>query len=223
MRSTAACLTALATSFLLSQPGQAATMTFSELEFLSTSYFEDGIVAKAGFGEFNGEGDYDDEGTAHLDDGGTPNPAFVTFTMGGAFTAKSFDLIPLSFNFFACDPGGGDDCARLSFPNVKVLGFNGGTEVASMVFDMSKSFGEILFSDAFTNLTSLVIGFADLPEDGYCDGAPCSHFRIDNVVLDGPAATPAAEVPLPAALPLLAAGVAALGLAGRRRRNAGRA
>ncbi|WP_234867517.1 PEP-CTERM sorting domain-containing protein [Allitabrizicola rongguiensis] len=217
MRSTTLSLSAFAASLLLASPGQAATMTFSELEFLSTSYFEDGIVATAGLGQFNGEGDYDDEGTAHLDDGGTPNPAFVTFTMGGPFTAKSFDLIPLGFAFYDCEPGDDDDCEPTSFANVKVTGFNGGAEVASLIFDMSTSFGEILFSDAFTNLTSLVIGFADHPDFGYCDGAPCSHFRIDNVVLDGPPATPA-EVPLPAALPLLAAGLGVIAVAGRRRR-----
>ena len=217
MRSKTLSISAFATTLLLSAPGHAATMTFTDLEFLSTSYVEDGIVAKAGLGQFNGEGDYDDEGTAHLDDGGTPNPVFVTFTMGGAFTAKSFDLIPLGFAFYDCEEEDGGECAPTSFPNVKVSGFIGGSEVASMIFDMSVSFGTILFSDAFTNLTSLVIGFADPPAYGYCDGAPCSHFRIDNVVLDGPPATPA-EVPLPAALPLLAAGIGVLLAAGRRRR-----
>ena len=217
MRSTTVFLSSIATSLLLAAPGQAATMTFDDLEFLSTSHFEDGIVAKAGMGQFNGSGDYDDEGTAHLDDGGTPNPAFVTFTMGGLFTAMSFDLIPLGFAFYDCEPEDGVKCSPTSFPNVKVSGFNGGAAVASMIFDMSTTFGPILFSDDLKNLTSLVIGFADIPAEGYCDGAPCSHFRIDNVVLDGPPATPA-EVPLPAALPLLAVGLGALAAMGRRRR-----
>lgn len=199
----------------LASTATAATMTFSNVtDPFARTYVEDGITVSA-----NGDLAVYSAGTAHIDDGGTSAPSRLEFSMGTAFDAVSFDISPEGFNYLGFD---GSDFVALSYENVLVQGFQGAALTSSLMFDMTSraSIYTILLGPAFTNLTLLTIEVLLPPLStpaGYvftqCSDSPCSHFEIDNVVLN-----PVAAVPLPASLPIAATGLALLGLL-RRRKN----
>lgn len=185
-------------------PAHANVVTFTGIPFLtlSSTWSEDGITA-VGNGELGFFGIPDSE---HMDDGGTGYPSSMTFSMTTPFNADSFDMIPVG-NFYCpnnvCSP----------FDNVVVQGFLGASLVASDTFWMGNSLNTYVFSSAFTDLTSLKISIVFPPDFDSCHfNDPCTHMNIDNVAL-----TP---VPLPAALPLFASGLAGLRWLSRRRRKA---
>ena len=198
---------------LLVAPANAAVMTFKDIQFVGPSngdYQEAGITASSsGWLGFFGT-----PGTATLDDSGTSNAQFISFTTGGRFSAFQFDILPLSTAF--CAVGGSGLCDD-PYDNVSVRGFLNGALVAEDTFFAGENPSTYLFGADYANLDQLVIG-ALLPSaalGGFCIGAPCGHFDIDNVALS--------PVPLPAALPLFSAALGFLGYLGWRRRRTGSA
>ena len=197
----------------------AATVTFNELPDEGaqlTSWTEDGILVTGQGGTLAAL----NAGSAQLDDSGTGFASSLTFSMDRLFAATSFDILPLANFYELCtDVGEGEvDCAPASFADVSVTGYADGNVVASDAFDMFGVSGTYSFSDAFSNLDLLVIGFAgiptDLPSGSFlaCDDSPCRRFSVDSVTL-----TPAV-VPLPASGALLAFGIVGLAAACRRKR-----
>jgi hypothetical protein len=214
-------------------PAQANTVTFSGIpdnDGGPSQYLEDGIAVESRFGRSIGA--FGNAGkAAHMDDGGTFYSRSLEFTMATHFNAVSFDISPLSFISSLTYTDMDDPLNILffdsvSFENVKLEGFSGGSLKASYVFDMSiypaRSFSTVALS-GFNRIDMLRIDilrgsadqFADMPgfkKDLYCD-TPCSHYDLDNVVL--------APVPLPAGFPLLLTGLAGFaGLLLRKKRKA---
>ena len=189
---------------LLVAPAGAAVMTFKDIQFVGPSngdYQEAGITASSNMWL----GYFDTPGTAHLDDSGTSNAQFISFTMGGRFSAVQFDILPL--DIFFCAAGGSGLCND-PYDNVSVRGFRDGALVAEDTFFGGESPNTHVFSSDYVNLDELIIGalLPDLALGGFCLEAPCAHFNIDNVKLN--------PVPLPAALPLFFGGTWILGLSG---------
>ncbi len=192
---------------LSASPADANVVTFTGIPFESgapLTWSEDGITA-VGNGPFGELGSFQNPNSEHMDDGGTPYPSSMTFSMMTPFNAASFDIIPVGNNYCpnnVCSP----------FDNVVVQGFLDALLVASDTFWMGNSPNTYVFSNAFTDLTSLKISIVFPPDFDSCHfNDPCTHMNIDNVAL-----TP---VPLPAALPLFASGLVGLGWLSRRRRK----
>lgn len=169
-------------------------------------FVEDGITVNATNGLL---AQYFTPGTAHLDDSGTDITSGLIFTMASPFTAASFTLISLGYDFF--------DVPDPLTDNILVTGFSGGSAVASAGFTLSDVFGQVQsfsLGSAFAALDALLIEIVQPLNSALC-GAPCGHFDLDQVVLNP---VPAA-VPLPPALALMgAAGLALVGVSRRRRR-----
>lgn len=191
----------------------AATMTFADLPGFFPGdrvYEEDGITAR--LNNFQGSAT---PGSAHMDDGGTGFSSSINFSMSGLFDAVSFDILPLlPINFcadFACSSG------PQTFDNVHVQGFRSGALIAEDLFFMGASDNTHSFGSAYSMLDELVISIV-FPDPavvtGVCFSVPCTHFNLDNLKLAA-----IAPVPLPAAAPLLAGGLIAMGWYGRRRRK----
>jgi len=195
---------------LLTEPGgaAAATMNFANLPDEGAqlqTYSENGIKATA----LGGVLAYDfNPGYAHIDDSGTGLASGIDFTMSGLFSAAEFSLVSFGYNFFGA-PGPLTD-------NLFVTGFVGNNAVASSSYILSDIFGAtqtIGLGAGFAAIDRLRIELRYPVNTTFCD-APCAHFDLDYVTLNGGLAA----VPLPATALLL--GASALGLvgAGRRRR-----
>ncbi len=185
----------------------AATMTFDALPDEGaqlTTYTENGITANALGGVL---GFFNDPGFAHIDDSGTGFAFGADFTMAGLFDAVSFSLVSFGFNFFE-RPGPLAD-------NLFVSGYLGDTQVGSASFALGDAFSAQSFTlgSAFAGISRLRIELLYPISEAFCD-APCSHFDLDSVTLNGVGIAP---VPLPPTLALTAA--AGIGLWGLRRRR----
>jgi len=117
----------------------------------------------------------------------------LTNDMGNPFSVQSIDLSELN----------GDNSADVNFTG-QVSG--GGTVMQTFTLD-GVAFGAetFIFNAIFTNLTSL----------SWVQISPFHQF--DNIVLNEGGVSP---VPLPAALPLMAAGLGLMGFVGRRKKQA---
>jgi hypothetical protein len=139
-------------------------------------------------------------------------------TSGGQSIFNGFDYTPSVFRFDFLSP-------------VTAFAFNFGASNTSWLLQAfsaggtlldSLSIGQVVGSNAgdyFGLSTGSTIAYALLTENPSIGGDYVFIDRFTTNAVDGPSA-----VPVPAALPLLAAGLGALGLAGRRkRRNAAKA
>ncbi len=145
-------------------------------------------------------------GAAYLGDSGTPFATGLMFTMNKAFSAVSFTLTALGYDY--------TDRPRRLPANIVVTGFAGGSTVATKKFVMTDDLyatQTLLLGSGFAALDALLIEIIT-PRDWPSCGAPCAGFDLEEVEL-------AAEVPLPATAGLLAG--AGLMLAGLRRRQRG--
>jgi hypothetical protein len=203
---------------LCASSASAATMTFDNLYdyannavYLGSTYTESGITVTG-----NGALGYFDRYAVHMDDFYAPSPSRLTFTMGSRFNAMSMVVSQGDFFYWQCAPG--SPCTMPTYQNVMIQGYRTGSIVSTLLLDSSLlPFGPLTLGGAFANLDSLSIEVylpaamtTGLPAGYTWDcGFPCSHFEVDNVTL--------APVPLPGALGMVVAGLAALGLARRRR------
>lgn len=210
--------------FVMAQAGvaPAATMTFDQLssvssDFTTKTYVENGIVATGNAPLF--ESFARSATSLYLANSGWGGSTAVTFSMGSVFNAISFDLNPSVFDYLIRNTKTGA-VTQSSYANVRVAGFNDAGLAAELVFDMGTRMMSqtYLLGTAFSNLTSLVIGFEDpvLGKVGknlvaQCS-APCSRYRLDNITL--------APVPLPAGILLLVSALVGLGWMSRRRTHA---
>ena len=197
----ASALTAAGASF-------AATMNFDALPDegaqLST-YTKNGIQASALGGVLAYFGN---PGFAHIDDSGTGLAYGADFTMAGVFDAVGFSQVSFGYSFLDT-PGPLSD-------NIFVSGYLGSTQVGSASFTLSDVFGalqSITLGSAFAGIDRLRIELLVPVNTAICD-APCAHFDLDSVTLNGVGIAP---VPLPPSLALL--GAAGLGLWGIGRRR----
>jgi hypothetical protein len=198
----------------------AATIGFDNLsqfasDFSGKKYTENGITLAGNGALFESYFRATDQ--LYLADSGWGGSTAATFTMASLFNAVSFDLTPSMFNYFIRNTKTGASAAS-SFANVRVSGYNGAGLVAELVFNMGTMMKQktYLLGSAFSNLSSLVIGFDD-PFLGKVGRnkvaecyAPCSQYRIDNITL--------APVPLPAGLTLMVTAIAGIAFLSRRRR-----
>lgn len=221
-------LAAIALVFTQAGIAPAATMTFDDLgtavanDFLTKTYSEDGIIGSAN--GFLVDSLLRGTDSLYVADGGWGGPTRMIFTMASAFNAVSFDLTPSIFSYIVTNTRSGVSKPS-SFVNVRVQGFgvDGLTAVTSFNMGTVQSVTTYVLGAAFSNLTSLVIGFEPTPSFGtpvpvgpnrvaQCTDVPCSRYRIDNITL--------APVPLPATLTLMIAALAGMGVAARHRKAA---
>lgn len=210
LRDSITCL-AFLTAFGAASAAPAATMTFDALPDEGGAYStpsggklyeESGITAESSSGILAW---FDLQGSAHIDDSGTPFTADVTFTMAKAFDAAEFTIV--SDGYFFTDYSGP------LLDNIFVTGVRDGSIVASSSFVLSDTFGLVqtfTLGGAFSDLDALRIDLARVYDTDSCD-APCGHFNLDEITL--------APVPLPAGLPMLGLALAALIGLGRRKRT----
>jgi len=211
----AATVAALALTLGATGAATANSVTFDSLPDYGTvlgsggsgsPFVEDGITVTATNGIL---AQYFTPGTAHLDDSGTDITSGLIFTMASPFAAVGFSLISLGYDFF--------DVPDPLSDNILVTGFSGGNAVASAGFTLSDIFGQmqsLALGPAFAALDALLIEIVQPQNSALC-GAPCGHLDLDRVDL-----TPMpAAVPLPPALPMLAAAGLALAALTRRRRD----
>lgn len=184
----------------------AATMTFDTLPDEGAqlhTYWQNGIRATALGGVLAYEWV---PGSAHIDDAGTGHANGVQFTMGGVFDAVGFDLVSYGYQFF-------DPPDPLS-DNITVTGFLGGAAIANTSFLLSDIAGQaqsFLLGSSFGGIDMLQIVLNYPLNSAMCD-APCGHFDLTSVTLNGPPA----PVPLPAsALMLMAASAMLAGVRAR--------
>jgi hypothetical protein len=201
---------------------QAATMTFNHVDpdVLDHShgdvYVENGITATGtrDGGEPGLIGAHDVPDTAHMNDGGTGFPIYITFTMDHHFDAISFDIIH-GYNTY-CSDTELTDCG-VSFNNVGVFGIRDGLTVADDAFYSGEAAQFTYTFDAgFLDLDTLIIMalFPDLDEiGGGCNDFPCTTFNIDNVML-----SQVSPVPLPPSALLLLTGLGLMVWRGSRKR-----
>lgn len=213
-------LTALALVIAQASAASSATMAFDHLstfanDFQGKKYTENGIVATGNGPMF--ESYYRSVNQLYLANSGWGGSTAVTFTMNSIFNAVSFDLTPSVFDYFIRNTKTGAVGAS-SYSNVRVAGYNSAGIVAELVFNMGTIMTQKTYSlgAAFSNLSRLVIGFQD-PVLGNVGGnkvaecfAPCSRYRLDNVIL--------APVPLPAGMVLMLTALAGMAVATRRRK-----
>lgn len=213
-------LTVLALVAANASAAPAATMGFDNLaqfanDFSGKSYIEDGIKATGNAPLF--ESYYRSTNSLYLADSGWGGSSKVTFTMANLFNAVSFDLTASMFEYYIRNTKTGASVLS-SFANVRVSGYNATGLAAELVFNMGTVMKQktYLLGTAFSNLSSLVIGFED-PFIGKVGRnkvaecfAPCSQYRIDNVTL--------APVPVPAGLPLMLTAMAGMAFVSRRRK-----
>lgn len=207
VRNLVAGLAVTLSSAALCTAASAATMNFDLLPDEGAqlaSYSENGIKATAIGGVLAYEGQ---PGYAHIDDSGTGLAYGLDFNMGGLFDAVGFSLISFGYDFLGA-PGPLSD-------NVFVSGYIGNALVSSTSFILSDIAGTaqaIQLGQGFLGIDRLRIELL-YPNNTAACGAPCGHFDLDWITLNGPAA-----VPLPATLgTFVAAGVMLAGVTRRRR------
>ena len=186
-----------------SSAASAVTISFAGIPYFdpsSQTYDEAGFRVEAlGDGDFGG---FDGE-HLHVDSVGGGGPYADTFRLT-SLTSQFFTLFAMDILAYDYDVDSG--ISKMAFS-----GFRGGAVVSTAVNYVGTVSQSLFFGDNFASIDALLIE-ADcvLPAD-YCGLPSDVHFNIDNIVV--------APVPLPAALPLLAAGLFGLGFIGRRKRK----
>lgn len=182
---------------------------------LATSYSENGVSAQT----TNGILAYHaNPSKVHLHAGAGDFASSITFSMSGRFDAIQFDANGLNKHCYnlSCGINGSE-----AYNNIQVIGKRG-TDIVGMTSFYSEIFETThIFGSDFTNLDSLTIKML-LPSNyqsstcGFFTLEICSAIDMDNLELRR---VDVAQTPLPAGLPLYAAGIAIIGYVVRRRRK----
>ena len=146
-------------------------------------------------------------GSVHLEDLSNTFAAGLSVSMQGGFSAASFVLTSLGYDLPVGNAPRSD--------NIFVTGYRGGQRVAWMGLALPEAIGAratySLGAD-FQDLDELTINIITPIDVNGC-GTPCAQFDLEEVSLDP------AQVPLPASLPMVLTGVAAIGAVRRRHRS----
>lgn len=174
-------MAAIVAATLAAGGASAATVV---VDGLSGEYIEDQNYVEDGVTVTNDGGPWL---SFHLDIGGGPYTAYLTFTMATAFDALAFDLRPNTSAFQVCheDADGVPICDGYDFDNYQVTGYSDGELVAIRTFSTASDKGTYTLGSDFTALDSLVFGFTPLPfgdaPEGYycyCTDSPCTHYSL---------------------------------------------
>jgi hypothetical protein len=187
---------------------------------------EDGVEIELSDGfDLAGEPEFGG-GTVHLDDFGTAYSRWVELRFPRLAEVISVDILGLGIAswFYEPDEEGFETEVPFAYENVLIEG--GGTGgLASRTFSSGTLSGwtTLLLGadfDAVNWLRITALGPESDPavaaRGGFDCWAPCAHFEVDNVTF---ALLPPAVVPLPPALPALAAGLGMLALLRRRQKR----
>jgi len=193
-------------------------------------YYENGAKVTPTYGEL---ASYRRPGSVHLDPWGTFYTAEIEVNLidGSLFDAVSFDILPvgswpgIEYELVNYETGDLIDSSvqlETGFNNVSVMGYRDGVQLTAAEFSMDDGV-TITLDRTFSNLDVLAIGILepDLSsllspyiqsylDDGYTltaascsDMNPCSHFDLDNIIVN--------PVPLPGTLILMGSAISALG------------
>lgn len=207
----------IAACALLAGPAGAVTLTFDTVQqgglpgpvsiseqgvTITADRYSDGVVY------------FRTPGTIHVDDSGTSFTSNLEFRTGGIFSALWFEAIGLGQSAVVDD---GIDWVPVAYDNIRVQGFLDGVRVGETFFSTGLTINKTTYAlgQDFAGIDLLripAIGASGQMAGGLpiqCFDAPCGHFDLDSLSL--------APVPLPAALPLSAAGIGMLAMLRRRR------
>ncbi|MCG8494033.1 MAG: hypothetical protein MI743_20650 [Sneathiellales bacterium] len=200
---------------MFSLPAHAAVLEFDAVQDLggaSGSYSEDGVTV-SGLG---GDVAYkNNPGKVYLADYGTAFASGLSIENGGRFDAVGFDYLDVNNNCFT------PTCLILvPYDNIELSAYRDNVLVGSENLTYADGPASHTFGSDFMDIDRLVISVLSptFPIGAFCltTGEPCSIVELDNLELN-PVAI--AQTPLPAGLPLYAAGMGLIGLWMRRRRT----
>lgn len=197
-----------------SLPVHSAILEFDGVQnsgVINSSYAEDSVTVSGigGSVAFN-----QNPGKVHLTDYGTAFAHTISIENGGRFNAVSFDYQDTNRNCISYL------CAIIiPYNNIELSAFREGSLIGTEFLTGNGVPTTHLFSSDFMDIDKLVISVLSpfFDPTPYCltTGEPCSVVEVDNLVLNP---IEISQVPLPAGLPLYAAGMALMGLWMRQRR-----
>lgn len=197
-----------------SLPAQAAVLEFGGVQDMggAASSYSEGNVTVSGVG---GDVAYkNNPGKVYLADYGTAFASGLSVENGGRFDAIGFDYLDVNNNCFtpAC-------IVMVPYENIQLSAYRDNVLVGSESLLYADGLASHTFSSDFMDIDRLVISVLSptFPVPAYClvSSEPCSIVELDNLELNP---VEIAQTPLPAGLPLYAAGIAIMGLWMRRRR-----
>lgn len=185
---------------------------------------EDGVEIELSDGfDLPGEPEFGG-GTVHLDDFGTAYSRWVELRFPRLAEVISLDILGLGIDswFYELDEEGFEVEVPFAYENVRVDGGStGGTASRTFSSGTLPGWTTLLLGPDFAAVDWLRVTALGPESDpatfafGSFDcSAPCAHFEVDNVTF---ALLPPSVVPVPPALPALAAGLGALALLRRRK------
>ena len=185
---------------------------------------EDGVEIELSDGfDLPGEPEFGG-GTVHLDDFGTAYSRSVELRFPRLAEVISLDILGLGIDswFYELDDDGFEVEVPFAYENVRVDGGStGGTASRTFSSGTLPGWTTLLLGPDFAAVDWLRVTALGPESDpatfafGSFDcSAPCAHFEVDNVTF---ALLPPSAVPVPPALPALAAGLGALALLRRRK------
>jgi len=199
---------------IFSLPAHAAILEFDGVQDLggtASSYSEGGVTVSGVGGDVAYK---NNPGKVYLADYGTAFASGLSIENGGRFNAVGFDYLDVNNNCFtpAC-------ILLVPYENIELSAYRDNVLVGSESLLYADGPASHTFGADFMDIDRLVISILSptFPIGAFClvSSEPCSIVELDNLELNP---VEIAQTPLPAGLPLYAAGMALIGLWMRRRR-----